>query len=372
MKKFRKLIPALALLLVSAVLMSTASYAWFSMNNKVTVTGMEVKTYVSDNLYVAPSTAGNNKSADSAFKSGVNQTVSGTLQPVSTISALPTAFYTTTDAAADGSKQTSTSTVPYTLVTGNDIEISGTHYKGYVDYVVELKAVNASNADRYVNLSKVNLLYMGAATNVTHAFRIAVFAQAQASPSTNLAATEVENAYAAISTTTANSIMAPTSFAYFGSTAVSGTAAKAAVSPVVNNAGWSAQVAAGKTQYFKVTVRLWLEGEDTDCNNTKFVSLTESWALDLAFSLDSTNTSVALIGSVANATNSLSTNTFTAALTNDETAATYAWYKIGTADAIDGATEATYTASANGEYYCVITTTEGNTYMTPVVKYPAS
>jgi len=42
MKKFRKLIPALAMLLVSAVLMSTASYAWFSMNNVVTATGMKV------------------------------------------------------------------------------------------------------------------------------------------------------------------------------------------------------------------------------------------------------------------------------------------------------------------------------------------
>ena len=43
MKKFRKLIPALALLIVSAVLMSTASYAWFSMNTQVTANGLQVK-----------------------------------------------------------------------------------------------------------------------------------------------------------------------------------------------------------------------------------------------------------------------------------------------------------------------------------------
>ncbi len=42
MKKFKKLIPALCMLLISAVLMGTSTYAWFSMNTKVTATGMEV------------------------------------------------------------------------------------------------------------------------------------------------------------------------------------------------------------------------------------------------------------------------------------------------------------------------------------------
>jgi hypothetical protein len=43
MKLTRKLIPAMIMLLVSAVLMSTASYAWFAMNTNVTASGMEVK-----------------------------------------------------------------------------------------------------------------------------------------------------------------------------------------------------------------------------------------------------------------------------------------------------------------------------------------
>ena len=42
MKLTRKLIPAMIMLLVSAVLMSTASFAWFSMNEVVEATGMEV------------------------------------------------------------------------------------------------------------------------------------------------------------------------------------------------------------------------------------------------------------------------------------------------------------------------------------------
>lgn len=43
MKMTRKLIPALVMLLVSAVMLSTASFAWFASNDTVAVNGMNVK-----------------------------------------------------------------------------------------------------------------------------------------------------------------------------------------------------------------------------------------------------------------------------------------------------------------------------------------
>lgn len=42
MKKFRKLVPAFAMLLVSATVLASTTFAWFSMNNKVTASGLEV------------------------------------------------------------------------------------------------------------------------------------------------------------------------------------------------------------------------------------------------------------------------------------------------------------------------------------------
>lgn len=42
MKKFKKLIPAFAMLLVSVIMLGSSTYAWFSMNNKVTASGMQV------------------------------------------------------------------------------------------------------------------------------------------------------------------------------------------------------------------------------------------------------------------------------------------------------------------------------------------
>ena len=51
MKLTRKLIPAFVMLLVSAVLMSTASFAWFAMNTNVTATGMQVSAN-SDSIFL--------------------------------------------------------------------------------------------------------------------------------------------------------------------------------------------------------------------------------------------------------------------------------------------------------------------------------
>lgn len=51
MKKFRKLIPALCMLLVSALFVGTSTYAWFSMNKTVTANNMQI-TAKSDNMYL--------------------------------------------------------------------------------------------------------------------------------------------------------------------------------------------------------------------------------------------------------------------------------------------------------------------------------
>ncbi len=57
MKKMRKLIPALAMLVLSAVMMSTASYAWFSMNTNVVAEGMKIQAQASGSLVIAQENA---------------------------------------------------------------------------------------------------------------------------------------------------------------------------------------------------------------------------------------------------------------------------------------------------------------------------
>ena len=81
MKKFKKLIPALCMLLISAVLMGTSTYAWFSMNMSVTATGMTV-TAKSNSTYLLIDTVDNaaTKTASAVTKIATNH--SATIYPV--------------------------------------------------------------------------------------------------------------------------------------------------------------------------------------------------------------------------------------------------------------------------------------------------
>lgn len=53
MKKMRKLIPALSMLMVAAIMLTTASFAWFTMNDQVTATGMQVQAKAAGNLLIS-------------------------------------------------------------------------------------------------------------------------------------------------------------------------------------------------------------------------------------------------------------------------------------------------------------------------------
>ncbi|MBR0235131.1 MAG: hypothetical protein IJQ37_01595 [Clostridia bacterium] len=53
MKKTLKLIPAIVMLLISAILVSTSTYAWFSMNSNVTATGMSVQAKAEGGIVIS-------------------------------------------------------------------------------------------------------------------------------------------------------------------------------------------------------------------------------------------------------------------------------------------------------------------------------
>lgn len=56
MKKFKKVVPALCALLVSAVMLGSSTYAWFSMNTRVTAQGMQVTAQSNSTYLVVSST----------------------------------------------------------------------------------------------------------------------------------------------------------------------------------------------------------------------------------------------------------------------------------------------------------------------------
>lgn len=53
MKAMRKILPALCMLLVSAVMLGSSTFAWFSSNSKVTASGMQISVSTPTSLFIS-------------------------------------------------------------------------------------------------------------------------------------------------------------------------------------------------------------------------------------------------------------------------------------------------------------------------------
>lgn len=347
---FSKLIPAACMLLISATTLVSSTYAWFTMNKEVSVTGMEVKTKVGSNLLISTT----NLDADYTSNTLI-QTRQALLEPVSSINGTTSKFFYTLDAKADGSKNQATDVTPYTaysedttlanavagkakydddfnkayglgdtngqftssnntLSTTTGSERDGTGF-GYVDYIFYLKATtDATNqvlqmtqCDIDKNASTALKTDGTDGVDNDEAWRVAVFAKDITS--TNAGTGVYTTADIADAVANQKGLIGLSGSAYFGNTAVSTTTAKAAV---VNN-GSSGVILdtisdANVTKYYKVVVRLWLEGEDTTCNSRTYAALTDMYSLDLKFELGQ-----------GTAVQNISTNTFDADRTSGKT-----------------------------------------------------
>lgn len=91
MKKFRKLIPALCMLLVSALFVGTSTYAWFSMNDTVTATEMKVTAVTNAKYLLIGDNEENAKTAKTDSENAALNNTHKALAPSNT--ALYPAFY---------------------------------------------------------------------------------------------------------------------------------------------------------------------------------------------------------------------------------------------------------------------------------------
>ena len=285
------------------------------------MTGMTVKTVVNDNLLIAGDTFGSTaRLGDDNFANTLTQTLKAILEPASAVDAKTFYYTSTTNVKASGDAIAETY-IPYDNYTGayteyglkdNDdssdyknafsqnygVTKTNTVYdpvvnnaEGYKDYVFQLKALNTSSSPQYINLTQLNLIYAGT-HDASEAYRIGVFVQdiTDTAPAGNVDSTDV------------NAIYTQSGADNFTSgNAVDGLDSLASVT-YQSSAKSVATVPANTTKYFKVVVRLWLEGEDTTCNNDTFMALTDAWELDLELKLETTqNQGVAYINKTATA-----------------------------------------------------------------------
>lgn len=95
MRKSLKLIPALCMLLISAMLVGTSTYAWFSMNTQVTATGMQVKAVAEDGILIS------NADKSSWTNSATAKVTTAVLVPTSTAGTKTPAWAHATSTNAD-------------------------------------------------------------------------------------------------------------------------------------------------------------------------------------------------------------------------------------------------------------------------------
>ena len=285
MKFTRKIVPALALLIVSAVLMTTATFAWFSMNTRVTATGMQMDTEAGDNVLISDSVS-DSKAADATFKTALVMTADvAHLRPVSSVDGAN--FYYVKNSSVVGGNGASAAPSGYELYAkyaqsaGADFNKAyrvpaGTTIKPYTEYEFQVMATNDSDAAKTLVFDRVDLTY-GGSSDVQKAFRAAIFVD--------------DITAAAASTETLKSILRVAGAEYYSNSpaqAVNSTTAKGNVDAKLDADAVLGSVPADETKYYKVIVRVWLEGEDTTCTNKTFAKLDETWSLDLGISFANT------------------------------------------------------------------------------------
>ena len=300
MKKTKIIIPSLGLLLLSTAASVSGTVAWFSANSSVKVSGMQVTTKVSGNLLIAE----DNASDDYYSTANLTQGRVGVLEPVSSINgssffytvdkikgtgestnvadpANHSAFYAYNEATAQAHTAAGKTAYDAAFNTAYGVTAAVTTSNvlyGYIDYAFYVKATSSADGQKVV-ISKLNLLYNGAALDTETAttpeqdlaWRVALFSQPVAKETNS--ATDG----------TLVSVYKHTSAAYFNNEAVS------AADTTLNAAAEIGTIAnKGDTQRYKVVVRLWLEGNDTTCNNDTYAELTEAYTLGLKCELGGT------------------------------------------------------------------------------------
>lgn len=386
-KVLRKLMPTIFLLLVAAFMLGTSTLAWFTTNTAVTASGMKIKLEADDNLLIAPDVDGLSSNNENTFKNALTMTPAALkLAPVSSVDGRSYFYVEPRNATAAGNVINEKEYLPYAPSAFSAAYKSAA---GYSEYRFQLKAMTGTvDLERALRLTDLDLSYIGdksANTSLIKAFRIAVFMEGKPSeypehsdPNvTGFTAANAATIPASESYDPLKAVYAPTGAEFFTEgKAVSATDALSAVEKL-NKVAYSAEDEADRqldilgretVRYYKVSVRIWLEGEDTTCNNESFVVLDDDWELKMTFTLG--NASGA--GSAENVDSlglwnnvkitKSSSGVLKAALVNGKTEASYEWYRNGSA--ISDTDSPTYLPTEAGSYYCIIKAYDDTYYTT--------
>jgi len=303
-KTNKKVASALAMLMLSAAMLGTSTYAWFTMNKDVSVTGMKLKAQAEKGILIneMAGISSGTWSEEAFAKSTVNA-----LRPAST------ADFTNWWHA--NSKKTNTEAgISGTSVDTNTVQLSsGTYYSDISNisaYDVAASAdTNAANTVYYINGTGSGTGYdNGEGFYVKYVYYIKssgnesltvpadkLTANVTATLQGGAAAQDLDKAIRVgikVKGDSKATIFAPVSGSTTTAYNVTGTTAGGSVASVTPNAGGSAVAvnAAAVTlpkvsdPGLEVDVYVWFEGEDVNCKSDNLAETLNDYQIDITFS----------------------------------------------------------------------------------------
>ena len=285
----KKLIPALCMLLVAACLMGTSTYAWFAAGTTVEATGMAIEATSSGGLAIAvPATKNAVLTAAKFASTSVDLTEGGWNNGATKVAPTSTGdgnvwYSAVADAADSYEADGSYSTVCSTATTSNDNEGAGNFYHTqlYVKTLnMDAQGVDTDDTDgielngKTVSLFVQSVEVSGGGTNeLKAALRVAfvldgqivVFAPYQTTSS--YVGNHVSN----------NAKEADSKYDGFIASGTTATVGGVEVTTATGNVttAYLGELTYGDTQYAKVNMFIYYEGEDESCMSVNAINLAE-------------------------------------------------------------------------------------------------
>lgn len=248
----KKLIPSIVLLLVSAILLGTSTYAWFSMNTIVTATNMEIKAVADKNLLITKTAAD-----ASDYNESVNMSISNqTLRPVSTIGgdvAAPAFFKVDTIGGIVSDNAARAADTTFTNAVENTDYIKATVWLKCVgsDTTNLIATINTSSGGDKLVDPAIRVMLVDRTNNKTYIY----------SPIANASYLTTGQALSAADGTNAAIVTSATS----GTTVILASLTK--------------------DMAYQFDIYTWYEGEDVNCKTTNTLDLAE-YVFDIQFNVD--------------------------------------------------------------------------------------
>lgn len=279
-KARHKLIPAILSLVIATLVMTNATYAWFTMNSAVTANGMQLTVVAPDNLLISAT-----GTADTYNASATSDEVTTTavLTHASSVDGV-TFFYTDVVDPEEGTSYgTYTGGIADFKTAGTAGAIAGVADSvAYFDFTFWVKTTGATAVDCAV--SDINITTTAEAgvenADIINAVRFAVL-DATTTPaaftSANVAASVTT--YQAVFGTPYTALGEPIEYSAHNQIGEDNTVFYKAISSIATTvetaatqfnptaAIFTVPASTATTNYIPIVIRVWVEGQDADCIN---------------------------------------------------------------------------------------------------------